>query len=53
MLRLILLTALTLVAFASNSLLARAALAPSNIGGAIDPASFSMIRVAGAATSHA
>ncbi len=46
MLRLILLTALTLVAFACNSLLARAALSPGHNGAAIDAASFTVIRIA-------
>jgi len=44
-LRLVALTALTLIAFAANSLLARAAL----VGGAIDAASFTLIRIASGA----
>ena len=45
MLRLVVLTALTLIAFASNSLLARAALA----GGSADAAGFTLVRIASGA----
>jgi drug/metabolite transporter (DMT)-like permease len=48
--RLVILTALTLVAFASNSLLARAALLPGADGG-IDATSFTLIRIAAGAST--